>query len=391
MATDQRFTGNAMNRDETPPGFPWQESPVRIFLSGDVMTGRGIDQVLPQHVDPEIYESYVKDARDYVRLAEKKNGRIPQPVSYAYIWGDALEVWRKMAPDLKIMNLETSITNHPEPWPGKPVQYRMHPANVAVFKTAGIDFCTLANNHTLDWNREGLLETLQTLRKAGINFAGAGENALEARKPFIHKTRNSRIIIFAYGSESSGIPGNWVATTTNSGVNLLPDLGEETLGMIKAQVKAIKKSGDVVVFSVHWDTNWGYEIPPNHRKFARQLIDEAEVDLIHGHSSHHPRGIEVYKDKLILYGAGDFINDYEGIGSYEEFRGDLSLMYFPEINPVTGKLISLKMVPMQMRNFRLNRASAADAKWLSSVLDRESEKFGTRVTLQEDHVLTARW
>src|SRR5688572_2253647 len=109
---------------------------ITLFLSGDVMPGRAIDQVLPQHVDPKLYESYVKNARDYVHLAEKKNGPIRQPVSYSYIWGDALTVWQKLKPNLKIINLETSVTSHPEPWPGKEVQYRMHPANVQVLKTA---------------------------------------------------------------------------------------------------------------------------------------------------------------------------------------------------------------------------------------------------------------
>jgi poly-gamma-glutamate capsule biosynthesis protein CapA/YwtB (metallophosphatase superfamily) len=370
---------------------PFSSANITLFLSGDVMTGRGIDQVLPQHVDPMIYESYVKDARDYVRLAEKKNGPIKQPISYTYIWGDALEVWQTVKPDLKIINLETSVTSYPEPWPGKEVQYRMHPANVQVLKTAGFNFCTLANNHTLDWQRPGLLETLQTLQQAGIPYAGAGKDLAEARKPSIFKLKNSRVLIFAYGSESSGIPSAWAATADRSGVNLLPDLTEKSVNLIKARIKAVKRPGDVVIFTIHWGSNWGYDIPPNQRTFAHQLIDEAGVDLIHGHSSHHPRGLEVYRDKLILYGAGDFINDYEGIGEFPELRGDLSLMYFPKIDPVTGKLVSLKMVPMQTRNFQLHSGNLSDAKWLEMVLDRESNKFNTRVKLTADGSLSAAW
>lgn len=61
--------------------------------------------------------------------------------------------------------------------------------------------------------------------------------------------------------------------------------------------------------------NWGYGVTRRTREFAHELLDHAGVDLIHGHSSHHPLGIEVYRDKLILYGCGDFINDYEGIGA----------------------------------------------------------------------------
>lgn len=364
---------------------------VTLFLCGDVMTGRGIDQAMLQSVNPVIYESYVKDARDYVRLAERKNGPIRQPISYTYSWGDALAVWRAFSPDLKIINLETSITTHPEPWPDKPVQYRMHPANVAVLKTMGVDLVSLANNHTLDWQREGLLETLRTLQDAEIQFVGAGHDLQESAKPAVLKVRQGRVIVLAYGSETGGVPREWAATARQPGVNLLPDLSTNTVTKISKQVKALKQPGDIVVFSVHWGSNWGYGIPDTQRLFAHWLIDSAGVDLIHGHSSHHPRAIEVYKEKLILYGAGDFINDYEGIGGHDAYRGDLTLLYFPVIDSKTGKLLSVKLVPMQMRNFRLNYASAADSRWLADKLDEESRQYGARLWLDDEGTIRLQW
>ena len=356
---------------------------ITLFLCGDMMTGRGIDQVLPSSVDPHIYEPYVKDARDYVRLAERANGRIPGKVSYSYIWGDALEVWQQVKPDLKIINLETSITTYDQYWPGKQIQYRMHPDNVEVLTAAKIDFVTLANNHVLDWQRPGLLQTLQTLNSAGIANAGAGRNLTEAQKPAILKTPNGRVVVLAYGSGSGGVLQGWEAGPQQSGVNVLPDFSDRTVSLIKQQVKQVKQPGDVVVFTVHWGDNWGYDIPPAHRNFAKKLIDEAGVDLIHGHSSHHPLGIEVYQDKLIIYGAGDFITDYEGIHGHEEFRGDLTLMYFPQLD-TTGKLQTLNMVPMQVRNFRLNYMQPADTEWLYQVLKRESQRLGTDVKITEN-------
>ncbi|WP_299708246.1 CapA family protein [uncultured Pontibacter sp.] len=364
---------------------------VTLFLCGDVMTGRGIDQAMSQSVSSVIYESYVKDARDYVRLAERKNGPIRQPISYAYSWGDALAVWRAFSPDLKIINLETSITTHPEPWLDKPVQYRMHPANVAVLRAAGINLVSLANNHTLDWQREGLLETLRTLQKAGIHYVGAGRDLQEAAKPAVLKVRQGRVIVLAYGSETGGVPHDWAATARQSGVNLLPDLSMSTVRNISKQVKALKQPGDIVVFSVHWGSNWGHAIPDTQRSFAHWLIDSSGVDLIHGHSSHHPRAIEVYKGKLILYGAGDFINDYEGISGHEAYRGDLTLLYFPVIDAATGKLLSAKLVPMQIRNFRLNYASAADSRWLTNKLDEESRQYGTMLQLDDKGIIRLQW
>ncbi len=108
---------------------------------------------------------------------------------------------------------------------------------------------------------------------------------------------------------------------------------------IKQTIAATKKEGDIVIFSIHWGPNWGYDVPEAHRRFAHALIEKAGVDVIFGHSSHHLVGLEVYKNKLIIYGAGDFINDYEGIGGHEKYRGELSLMYFPELDPVTGNLV----------------------------------------------------
>jgi poly-gamma-glutamate capsule biosynthesis protein CapA/YwtB (metallophosphatase superfamily) len=385
------YTDPTQLTNSVPPDAPDVSRGVTLFLCGDVMTGRGIDQVMSESVHPVIYESYVKDARDYVRLAERKHGAMLQPVSYTYIWGDALAVWREFSPDLKIINLETSITTHPEPWPDKPVQYRMHPANTAVLKAMGVDLVSLANNHTLDWQREGLLETLCTLKNTGIQYVGAGRDLQEATKPAVLKVRQGRVIVLAYGSETGGVPRDWAATARQSGINLLPDLSKNTVRLISKQVKDLKQPGDIVVFSVHWGSNWGYAIPDTQRSFAHWLIDSAGVDLIHGHSSHHPRGMEVYKEKLILYGTGDFINDYEGISGHDLFRGDLTLMYFPVIDSVTGNLISASLAPMQIHNFRLNHASAEDSRWLVSILDEESRQFGTRVHLNKDNIIRVEW
>jgi hypothetical protein len=90
------------------------------------------------------------------------------------------------------------------------------------------------------------------------------------------------------------------------------------------------------VASIHWGSNWGYEISPEQRDFAHRLVESETVDIVHGHSSHHPRGIEVHRRRPILYGCGDFVNDYEGIRGQEEFRSDLVLGYFLSLEPGSG-------------------------------------------------------
>jgi poly-gamma-glutamate synthesis protein (capsule biosynthesis protein) len=188
-----------------------------------------------------------------------------------------------------------------------------------------------------------------------------------------------RAIVFSFGVTTSGIPLSWAAGKDKPGVNLLQDLSARTVQYIQKQVERVKQPGDAIIASLHWGGNWGYEIPPEQIEFAHQLIDYAGVDLIHGHSSHHVKGIEIYRDRLIIYGCGDLLNDYEGISGYEAFRGDLGLMYFATLDSSTGKLINLQMVPTQSERFRVQRASTSDVLWLIELLNREGKRLGTQV------------
>jgi len=361
---------------------------INLFMCGDVMTGRGIDQVLPCTSDPTLYEPYMKDARRYVEIAEVTNGPIQKPVSFSYIWGDAIDELGRLMPDLRIINLETSVTRSGDYWKTKEIHYRMNPENIPCITAAKINYCSLANNHILDWGYSGLKETLETLKRVNVKSAGAGQNLEEAETPAVMEVgRKGRVIVFSFGSVTSGIPLSWAVSKERPGVRLLKDFSDKTVQDIKERVQKLKQKGDIIVVSIHWGGNWGYQIPHEQTEFAHKLIDMAGVDLIHGHSSHHVKGIEVYQGKLILYGCGDFLNDYEGIGGYEYYRDDLALMYFASVDPSTGKLLYLQMTPTQIKRFRVNRASRADALWLRDLLNREGKKFGTRTAWNEDNTL----
>jgi poly-gamma-glutamate synthesis protein (capsule biosynthesis protein) len=250
----------------------------------------------------------------------------------------------------------------------------------------------LANNHVLDWGRKGLAETLNTLSKAHIKTAGAGNNLAEAQTPAVMEiSGKGRVLVFSFGLESSGIPSYWAAKADRPGVNRLDDLSTATVRQIGEQVLAVKRPRDIVVASIHWGGNWGYPVPREHQQFAHQLIESGGVDVIHGHSSHHFKGIEVYKDKPIIYGCGDFLNDYEGIEGYEHYRDDLALMYFVRMTPDTGKLISMDMAPRQIRRFRSNRAAEEDVLWVQQVLNREGKPFATNVEVTAANQLRLRW
>jgi poly-gamma-glutamate capsule biosynthesis protein CapA/YwtB (metallophosphatase superfamily) len=364
---------------------------MRLFLCGDVMTGRGVDQALPHPVNPLLYEPYVRDARGYVALAEKANGPIPRPLSVDYIWGDALHELQRSQVNLRIVNLETAITSAETPWPNKGIHYRMHPQNIGSLTTAEISACALANNHVLDWGYDGLSETLKTLNAAGIAHAGAGNDAEEAMQPAVLGIAGkSRALLFSFGSTTSGIPQEWKATSSCPGVNLLDNLSEATAARLADQMRAHQQPGDLIFASIHWGSNWGYQIPRDQIAFAHRLIEEG-IAIVHGHSSHHVKAIEVFKGRLILYGCGDFLTDYEGISGYEMFRGDLALMYLIELDSCSGELMTSQLVPMHMRRFRLERASAADAKWLCNLLNELGERFDTGTRLEEDNRLILQW
>ena len=362
-----------------------------MFLCGDVMVGRGVDQILMCPSAPELHESYVQDARDYVTLAEQASGPIPRAVDPAYVWGDALDELEAVAPDARIVNLEVSVTRSAEPWPDKGIHYRMHPGNVACLTAARLDVCALANNHVLDYGYPGLEDTLATLTAAGLKTAGAGRNLTDTQCPaIIEDPGGQRLIVFSFGTATSGIPPAWSASEERPGVDRLEDLSNATAGAVVERVHRVKRLGDTVIASIHWGGNWGYEVPRAHVRFAHRLIDGG-VDVVHGHSSHHPRPIEVYRGKLVLYGCGDFIDDYEGIPGHEDFRDDLVLMYFPVVDSPAGHLIQLRMVPMRIRKMRLSRASAAETEWLRDRLTAISGAFGSRAEIAPDGSLRLQW
>jgi poly-gamma-glutamate synthesis protein (capsule biosynthesis protein) len=364
---------------------------VTLFLCGDVMTGRGIDQILPHSCAPHLYESYVRSALGYVALAERVSGPIPRPVPFPYIWGDALTMLERMQPDARIINLETAVTASEDAWPGKGIHYRMHPANVPSLTAAGLHCCVLANNHMLDWGYRGLEETLDSVRAAGILTVGGGRDEAEATAPVVIELQGSRVQVFAFAMESSGVPSLWAARGNRPGVNFLGDASPRTADTVAQQVQAVKRAGDIVVVSLHWGGNWGYDVPPEHRAFAERLIDAGGADVVHGHSSHHPMGIEIYRDRPIFYGCGDFLNDYEGIHGHEAYRPELTLMYFATVNADTGRLSRLVLTPMQVRHFRLNRAPEEEASWLLGVLDCECRRLGSRVQRQDDDAFRVVW
>ncbi|HJS90777.1 MAG TPA: CapA family protein [Steroidobacteraceae bacterium] len=362
-----------------------------LFLSGDVMIGRGIDQILPTPGDPRLFERWARSAMDYVQLAERASGPIPRRAAFDYVWGEASEIWSQEKPDARIINLETAITAGEDADPDKGIHYRMHPGNVPCLTAAAVDCCVLANNHVLDWGRRGLSDTLSALHAAGIATAGAGRTEAEASSPAAIAIPGGRLLVYGFGFSSSGVPRAWRATRAGAGVNWLADPSTRSVDSVHQRIERDRRPGDLVVISLHWGGNWGYGISPSEREFAHRLIDRGGIDLVHGHSSHHPKGIEIYRGKTVLYGCGDLLNDYEGIQGHESFRPELGLMYFPVIDTAGGELLALTLVPVRTRGFRLQKASAEETAWLAAMLDRECKRLGACGVRHRNGALVVDW
>jgi len=354
------------------------------------MLGRGIDQIQRFHAPPGIYERYCSSALDYVALAERRNGPIPRGVAPEYVWGDALDEIQARVPDLRIVNLETAVTLSEHYLP-KGINYRMHPSNLACLSVARIDCCALGNNHVLDWGQDGLTATLEALEAAGFRVTGAGRNAKEAALPAILSPKaGGRLVVHAVACPSSGVPAEWAARPGSPGVHFVSGRLDASAHRLAERIAQHSKPEDIVAVSIHWGGNWGYAVGNEERDLAHFLIEEAGADIIHGHSSHHPRGVEIHRGRAILYGCGDLINDYEGISGHDQFRPDLVLAYLLSLHP-DGALASLEMLPYRLRRFRLNRAELEERQWLAEVMDRECRRLATEVTLDSDEKLKLAW
>ena len=161
-------------------------------------------------------------------------------------------------------------------------------------------------------------------------------------------------------------------------MNLIEQTDSHAVESIASRIGRERRPGDVAIASIHWGGNWGYGIARSHRELAHRLVDEAGIDVVHGHSSHHPKAAELHDGRAILYGCGDLINDYEGIEGEDEYRPDLSLLWLLTLRP-DGRCAALEMMPYRIARFRLDRPSGEDRRWLGERLDRECGRFGGSV------------
>jgi poly-gamma-glutamate capsule biosynthesis protein CapA/YwtB (metallophosphatase superfamily) len=318
---------------------------MRLLFVGDVMLGRLVNRAL-------------------------------KAVSPDYPWGDTLDIIR--GADLRFCNLECALSDRGSPWSLTPkmFHFRTDARNVAVLKRAGIDAVSLANNHILDFEDEGLIDTIAILDGNGIAYAGAGRNLAEAQRPALLRVRDRTIAFFAFTDNEPG----WEAKPSRPGILYLPvDLSDERVMRFLGRVAEARREADLVVVSAHWGPNWGYEPPEEHVALAHALV-EAGAGIVFGHSPHVVRGIEVRRGRPILYSTGDFIDDY-AVDEIE--RNDRSFIFVVAMDESGTGVADLELYPTTIGRFQANRARGREARAISAKMQELCEARSTRLAWQE--------
>lgn len=321
---------------------------VVLNLAGDVMLGRGVNEALVE-LPPE------------------------------EVWGDMLPLL--LEGDLRIVNLECAITTHKRPWTRTPkvFHFRADPRAVEVLSAARIDAVSLANNHTLDFEERGLLDTIAHLRAAGIAWAGAGANAEEASRPAILEAGGERVGLVAFTDNEPP----FAAGPGRPGTNYLPVSVEgEVLERVEEAIARAREAGaGVVVFSNHWGPNMVERPPERFRRFARAVVDLG-ADVYYGHSAHIFQGVEIYRGRPILYDTGDFVDDY---AVDPRLRNDWSFLFRVEVGG--GGLRRLQLFPARLLYARVRRAAGDEREAIMDRMERLSAEMGTRLARREDRLL----
>jgi poly-gamma-glutamate capsule biosynthesis protein CapA/YwtB (metallophosphatase superfamily) len=322
--------------------------PLRIAFLGDVMLGRGVGAEIARRA-PESF------------------------------WTDLREVL--VETDLVVANLECAITSHPVPWTRTPkvFHFRAPPKAVEVLHAAGIRLVSLANNHVLDFEVEGFLDTLRHLDEAGIARAGAGRDVTEAARPGWVEAAGHRIAMIAATDNEPG----WAAGPRRPGVlwrrfDLDEARSREAVERGVEESRAMK--ADVIVLSLHWGPNMAPRPPARFRAFAQWAVEQG-VDILHGHSAHIFQGIGVHRGRPILFDTGDALDDY---AVDPVLRNDQSLVFVVEIDESGPR--ALTMIPIRLRYAEVGLAKGSDLEAIRARMVERSAELGTRVESSNDRL-----
>ena len=298
--------------------------------------------------------------------------------------------------DILFCNLEGPFCK-----PGRPLQYKRsswysEPKNVSALKYAGFNIVSLANNQTMGYGPEGLMETIETLKSNGIAYVGAGENLEEARKPVFLSHKNTTIgfltrftnqyaaglSLIGYGARDNA-PG--VAQLVVSPLYAPPQVNELEFEEFADDVRAAKSRSDVLIVSCHMGVQ-GQALTMHQPAIAHKAIDWG-ADLVVCTHPHRIQGIEVYKGKLIFYSIGNFALDFAYAQQPKE-----SIILDCVIANKALKEISIRPCLLNQgseKQTKILLEPTQDGERIFAMLDRLTKRLGTTLSYEKGviHVL----
>lgn len=314
-----------------------------LGLMGDVMLGRNVDASMT------------------------RNG-------YRHVWGDLLPTL--FSTDLNLANLETTLTHSTRKVP-KTFNFKAGPDKVVALADANIKIVNLANNHVLDFGEEGFSDTLKTLDAAGIKFIGAGKDDIAAAKPLVLSIKGISLGIMGFTDNEP----TWKAGANRPGVNYIDIGSPDDRNNALAIISRLKKETDIVIVTIHWGPNLKAFPDRLFIDFAHAMVEQG-ASVVHGHSAHNFQGVEVYREKLIFYDTGDFVDDYI---VHPDLRNDHSFFFRIELKkegPAAAKLI-----PVLIADCQVSQAMSDDRTWSILRMQELSARLGTAVTNSGEVVL----
>ena len=277
--------------------------------------------------------------------------------------------------DIMCLNNEFTYSLRGEKLAGKLYHFRANPERVKVLGEMGVDIVKLANNHACDYGEESLLDTMDTLKNAGIDYIGAGKNLEEAMTP-VYKEIDGKTVAFVAASRAEKNIKTPQATETSAGILRCyeTDLFVET-------IKEARENADFVLAYVHWGTEYSHQLEDVQTETAKLYLD-AGADAIIGAHSHCLQGLEYYDGKPIIYSLGNYW--------FNEKTLDTMLVDLHFTGDDQRSQLEVQIIPAVQKEYRTTAVNGDEARRIYDFLEKIStdikiDDFGI-VSEYEDNI-----
>lgn len=268
-----------------------------------------------------------------------------------------------------VANLETPVSRRGYPEKDKKFVFRIEPAMADSLVSITPTCLTIGNNHILDFGEEGLLDTIEWISSKHWLYTGAGVTIENARIPAIINHGKVKVVILSYNERP---PFTYSAGKKKSGT--VPF----SMDIIKEDIQRWKKENTIVIINPHWGIELTLDIQPYQRKIAHKIIDFG-ADAIIGHHPHWPQGVEVYKDKPIVYSLGNFVSGFY-LGS--DMDNIAVSLYYSD-----SKFVKMRIIPISGINSEIECSpyvvKSDQGKKDIEMISNLSKKLNTKVVIED--------